>query len=93
MNQTDTPLTDVLMSTIPGWKNSSDFDKGQKISDFARRLERDLAKANAEKTVLVEALETASLALLRAGSFVPDNIRNCHIQAHDVVYAALKDQP
>ena len=56
MNQTDTdtPMTDVFYSAEyaadrKGWTDAQ--------FEHARRLERDLAKANADKAVLVEALD------------------------------------
>ena len=74
MNQTDTdtPMTDVFYSAEyaadrKGWTDAQ--------FEHARRLERDLAKANADKAVLVEALQAIS-ATPSAGPLAAADMQN-----------------
>ena len=59
MAQTDSPLTDTALTGDSGglW----DSRRIENFIAFARLLERDLAKANADKAVLVEALERIAI--------------------------------
>ena len=59
MNQTDTPLTDAVVRAPHDGETLAAYAsrQGSEFEALARRLERALAKANADKAVLVEALE------------------------------------
>ena len=59
MNQTDTPLTDAVVRAPHDGETLATYAsrQGSEFEALARRLERALAKANADKAVLVEALE------------------------------------
>ena len=54
--QTDTPLTDAAWNELEHYEPISAL--ANELYELARRLERDLAKANADKAMLVEALDT-----------------------------------
>ena len=55
MPQTDTPLTDAVWNELEHYEPISAL--ANELYDLARRLERDLAKANADRAVLVARLE------------------------------------
>ena len=72
MNQTQTPLTDALSDSYPGHD-----EKDARLLKHARSLELALAKANADKAVLVEVLADAQRmrpALLKAYGAVPEAV-------------------
>ena len=79
MNQTDTPLTDAVIAETDRPMRDSD------LAIHARNLERDLAKANADKAVLVKALEGTYLAMLQ----VPTS--NLARLLNQAAYAAVRD--
>ena len=79
MNQTDTqietPITDRCFDSPDRGGIRARTWKVKKLVDTSRRLERDLAKANADKAVLVEALQAIS-ATPSAGPLAAADMQN-----------------
>ena len=62
MNQIDTPMVDAACSI----RYQTPYAQTDAVVDIARRLERDLAKANADKAGLIKALdETITMLEMR----------------------------
>ena len=69
MTQTDTPRTDAIY-----YSSHTDYEMAKAFSGLARRLELALAKANADKAVLIAACKAALSLAWEVGCETEDGV-------------------